>query len=91
MDYKYPHWYQDQGKMMPCCEEGFEPEMMCCEEEMPYKIHPYPATSFKDRIMCLLGDDVIFSVDASIWNSESQTLNTCRYISDAVEKILNAP
>ncbi len=67
MDGKYPHWYHDE--MEECC-----PPMgqsMMHQECMPPKAYAYPENSFKDRLLCMLGDDVIFSVDARICRQES--------------------
>lgn len=64
MESKFPHWYHED---MECCDYP-EKEMMCCEE-MPNRA--YPAETLKDRIMCLLGDEVLFSVDARICGRES--------------------
>jgi len=69
MDSKYPHWYQDDKKMEPCCD--YMPKEMCCEEPMAYKMAGYQGETLKDRILCLLGDEVLFSVDARICRRES--------------------
>ncbi|MBP2649763.1 MAG: hypothetical protein H6Q74_588 [Firmicutes bacterium] len=66
MDCKYPHWYQ--GEKM---DRGYEDYMVpdpCCEEALPYKMYDFHRESMKDRILCLLGCEVIFSVDARICN-----------------------
>ncbi|VBB08690.1 Hypothetical protein LUCI_3968 [Lucifera butyrica] len=68
MDSKYPHWYHGEDKMEPCC-DYMGPEMMCEEEHMPQKM--YYTETFQDRIMTLLGDEVLFSVDARIGRRES--------------------
>lgn len=68
MDYKYPHWYQE-GPMEPCCEEYMVKDPCC--EEVPYKMFDFHRESLKDRILCLLGCEVIFSVDARICRRES--------------------
>lgn len=65
MESKYPHWYH--GDNMECCD--YPGEMMCCEEEMPNRM--YVSETLKDRIMCLLGSEVLFSVDARICGRES--------------------
>lgn len=70
MDCKYPHWYHDQEKMEPCC-DGMEEEMY---EPMPGKVLAFPDSHFKDRLMCLLGDEVLFSVDAKFCSRESQLI-----------------
>lgn len=69
MDFKYPHWYQED-KMEPCCDDYMEKDM-CCEDVMPYKMFDFHRESLKDRILCLLGCEVIFSVDARICRRES--------------------
>jgi hypothetical protein len=74
MDGKYPHWYHDD--MGPCYEkmmhEGpFEGPMIHEEPMMPHKIHACCDSNFKDRLLCLLGDQVLFSVDARICHRES--------------------
>jgi hypothetical protein len=66
MDYKYPHWYQCDGGMEPCEE--------CVEEPMPFKMYDFHRESLKDRILCLLGDEVIFSVDARICRRDSKIM-----------------
>jgi hypothetical protein len=68
MDLKYPHWYQD-GYMEPCCDD-YMVNNMCCEET-PYKMFEFHRESLKDRILCLLGCEVLFSVDARICRRES--------------------
>lgn len=65
MEGKYPHWYHDHD--MECCDYP-DKDMVCCDD-MPHR--PYPAETLKDRIMCLLGDEVLFSVDARICHRES--------------------
>lgn len=66
MDYKYPHWYNEG---MECCEEmGKE---MCCDNPMTSKVIAFQNASFKDRLLTLLGDEVLFSVDARICRRES--------------------
>lgn len=67
MDNKFPHWYHDDDKMDPCC-DYMEKEMLC--EDYPYK-QAYPMETLKDRILCLLGDEVVFSVDARLCGKES--------------------
>jgi len=68
MDFKYPHWYQD-GNLEPCCEDYLVKDMCC--EEAPYKMFEFHRESLKDRILCLLGCEVLFSVDARICGRES--------------------
>lgn len=53
--------------MDSCCDNT--PMEMC--EHMPGKIVPYPNAHFKDRLMCLIGDEVLFSVDANFCGRES--------------------
>lgn len=72
MDNKYPHWYHDNDKMDCCCEEmEMEKDMCDCMPGMPGKVFSYPNSSFKDRLLCLLGDEVLFSVDANFCGRES--------------------
>jgi len=74
MDGKYPHWYHEE--MEPCC-DYMDKKMMpeeCCT---PPKAYSYPENSFKDRLLCMLGDDVIFSVDARICRQESFCGSLC--------------
>ena len=77
MNGKYPHWYHDD--MEECCDHMDQPMMHqecmppmmqpeCC---MPPQVHVRPEGSFKDRLMHMLGSDVIFSVDARICRQES--------------------
>jgi hypothetical protein len=68
MDGKYPHWYHDE--MEECCNHMDQPMMH--QECMPPKAYAaYPDNSFKDRLLCMLGTDVIFSVDARICRQDS--------------------
>lgn len=65
MDFKYPHWYQENpGEFCP-------DECMANCEEVPYKLWDFHRETLKDRILCLLGCEVIFSVDARICKRES--------------------
>lgn len=73
MDCKYPHWYQCDDDVEPCCDDYMAKEA-CCDEPMAYKMYDFHRESLKDRILCLLGDEVIFSVDARICSRESQIL-----------------
>ncbi|SEP43338.1 hypothetical protein [Propionispora vibrioides] len=67
MDCKYPHWYHDEEKMEPCC----DPMDTGMYDSMPGKVLSFPDAHFKDRLMCLLGDEVLFSVDARFCGRES--------------------
>jgi hypothetical protein len=79
MDGKYPHWYHDN--MEECCDHMEQPMMQ--PECMPPMMHPMmqpeccmpPAhpheNTFYDRLMHMVGTDVIFSVDARICGQES--------------------
>lgn len=65
MDCKYPHWYHEDGKDLCDCmpkDMMFE-DATCCKS--------YAMESLKDRILCLLGNDVLFSVDARICRRET--------------------
>lgn len=68
MDFKYPHWYQCDDHMEPCCDDYKD---ACCDEPMTYKMYDFHRESLKDRILCLLGCEVLFSVDAKICGRES--------------------
>ena len=70
MDFKYPHWYQD-GNMEPCCDDYMVNNGYF--EELPYKMFEFHRESLKDRILCLLGCEVLFSVDARLCNRRLQT------------------
>ncbi len=70
MDGKYPHWYHECEPVAPCC-EAMEKDDVCCEDGMPHKLYPYQEANFKDRLLCLLGDEVLFSVDACICKHHS--------------------
>ncbi len=67
MDGRYPHWYHDMGHMEPmeeCCDYQ-EKEMPCDYPMMPMPKMPTMIQykeSFKDRLACLLGDEVLFAV-----------------------------
>jgi hypothetical protein len=76
MDGKYPHWYHEQ--MDECCNHMDQPMMnqdcmppMMHHECMPPIAYACPETTFKDRLMHMLSNDVIFSVDARICGRES--------------------
>jgi len=69
MDCKYPHWYEGE-KTEPGYEDYVVPDT-CCEETFPYKMYDFHRESLKDRILCLLGCEIIFSVDARICHRES--------------------
>ncbi|EAX47158.1 hypothetical protein TcarDRAFT_0797 [Thermosinus carboxydivorans Nor1] len=66
MERKYPHWYPEHET---CCE--YPGKDMVCDEHMPYKMMDFALDTFKDRILCMLGDEIIFSVDARICGRES--------------------
>lgn len=61
---KYPHWYHEGGY-------DYMDDMCCDEPPMPGKVHALADAHFKDRLLCLLGDEVLFSVDARICSRES--------------------
>ena len=67
MDGKYPHWYHEE--MEECCNHMDQPMMH--QECMPPTAYTRPENSFKDRLMCMLGTDVVFSVDARICRQET--------------------
>lgn len=67
MDSKYPHWYHDSEKMDYCCDDMGKD----CFEPVSGKIYAFPDSTFKDRLLCLLGDEVLFSVDASLCRRQS--------------------
>jgi len=56
--------------MDPGC-ESYMPHDTCCTEPMAYKMYDFHRESLKDRILCLLGDEVIFSVNACLCGRES--------------------
>lgn len=68
MESKYPHWYHDD-KMDFCC-DYMDKDMMCADQK-PYMMMDCCNDTFKDRILCLLGDEVLLSVDARICHRES--------------------
>lgn len=63
MDSKYPHWYYGCEEMFPYGGEFDEKQVLfdgCeCHE-----------ANFKDRLLCLLGDEVLLSVDARIFRQD---------------------
>lgn len=69
MEMKYPHWYPHEDRMDPCCD--YMDKDMTCEEHKPYMMVDCCTDTFKDRILCLLGDEVLLSVDARICRRES--------------------
>ncbi|MGI6093698.1 MAG: hypothetical protein GX348_00715 [Veillonellaceae bacterium] len=66
---KYPHWYQDCEKFEPCCD--YMEEDYCCDDMHHGKVQALGDSSFRDRLLCLLGDEILFSVDARICGRES--------------------
>lgn len=66
---KYPHWYQDGEKDDSCCD--YMEDEFCCDGAYPGKVHALGDATFKDRLLCLLGDEVIVSVDARICGRDS--------------------
>jgi len=70
MNGKYPHWYQESEKFEPGCCDYME-EDYCCDEPMHGKVQALGDSTFKDRLLCLLGDEILFSVDARICGRES--------------------
>jgi hypothetical protein len=78
MESKYPHWFGGDSKMASCCEFP-EREMMCCEEHdfAPQKMY---YDSFKDRLMCFLGDEVIIATDAVLHCRTSTFCGTVCYV-----------
>lgn len=67
MDAKYPHWYCEEEKGPLCdCNNA---EMMY--DDMQYKMQPYQSETLKDRILCMLGNEVMLSVDARICRRET--------------------
>ena len=77
METKYPHWCPDD-KM--CCDYP-EKEMMCCDDYYPddpgYKMY---RESFKDRLLCLLGDEVLVATDALVSHKSSTFCGTLCYV-----------
>ena len=68
MDAKYPHWYCDDEKSPVCdCDD----QGMMYEDCTNYKMQPFQTETLKDRIMCMLGNEVMFSVDARICRRET--------------------
>ncbi len=65
MDSKYPHWYYGCEEMFPCGD--FDQKQMMFDGCIP---DCYEA-KFKDRLLCLLGDEVLLSVDARICRQDS--------------------
>lgn len=62
MDRDYPHWYGDK---QPCPSDSVSD----CQEQKC--LHAYPGVTLKDRLLLLLGDRVLFSVDAPICHHTS--------------------
>lgn len=68
MDCNYPHWYNKD-----CCPENSEMPYNCCEPHM----NAYPDASFKDRLLGMLGNKVLLSVDARICGRETLCGSLC--------------
>lgn len=67
----YPHWYhKNPTDGEACCDMPHKPPYK--EEECAQgMIKPYPDAKFKDRLLCLLGTEVVVSADARICCRES--------------------
>lgn len=68
MECNYPHWYNNE-----CVETANEPGYNCCEPRM----NAYPDASFKDRLLGMLGNKVLFSVDARLCGRETLCGSLC--------------
>lgn len=68
MDCNYPHWYNNE-----CVETPNEMGYNCCEPRMG----AYPDASFKDRLLGMLGNKVLFSVDARVCGRETLCGSLC--------------
>ncbi|MDF2500674.1 MAG: hypothetical protein K0Q77_1388 [Anaerosporomusa subterranea] len=70
MDAKYPHWYCDDEKS-PVCD--YDDKEMMFDDCTNYKMQPFQTETetLKDRIMCMLGNEVMLSVDARICRRET--------------------
>lgn len=67
MDSKYPHWFCNDEKLPAC---NFDGDKELAAPESCCKIHP-STEMLKDRIMCMLGNEVMLSVDARICGRET--------------------
>lgn len=68
MDCNYPHWYNKD-----CCPEKAAENCNYCEPHMGM----FPDASFKDRLLGMLGNKVLFSVDARICGRETLCGSLC--------------
>ncbi|MDL2281011.1 hypothetical protein LJC10_04055 [Selenomonadales bacterium OttesenSCG-928-I06] len=80
MENRYPHWYGQDTKMMPCCDHS-EKEIMCCEdpcsEPVPHKMY---YDTFKERLMCFLGDEVLIGTDSNLYSKTATFCGTICYV-----------
>jgi hypothetical protein len=80
METKYPHWYGNDSRA--CCD--FSEKDMMCSDSMPdcncttqQKMY---YDSFRDRLMCFLGDEVIIGTDAILQCRTSTFCGTICYV-----------
>ncbi|MGL5512403.1 MAG: hypothetical protein ACRDBM_04065 [Sporomusa sp.] len=80
METKYPHWYGSDDKMY--CDYP-DKEMMCCDDQFMMDDHmgcQMNRGSFRDRLLCFLGDEVVLGTDAVVDRKGSTFCGTICYI-----------
>lgn len=68
MDCNYPHWYNND-----CAEPNIEAGCNTYEPRMC----AYPDASFKDRLLGMMGNKILFSVDARVCGRETLCGSLC--------------
>lgn len=69
MDCNYPHWYNKD-----CVEKNDDME---CHGGYDHHMCAYPDASFKDRLLGMLGNKILFSVDARVCGREALCGSLC--------------
>ena len=67
MNVKYPHWYYGDGDG----DGGCDCDMPHPYENVSREMDGFSEARFNDRLLSLLGDEILFSVDARIGKRDS--------------------
>ncbi len=73
---KYPHWYCPDEKKMICDDDMMDD--MCFNPPMPCSMPC--AETLKQRLLGLIGDRIIFSVDARLCRSKGTLCGILSYV-----------
>lgn len=71
MDCNYPHWYNNNECAEPCAND-----MQNCGYYDP-RMYAMPDASFKDRLLGMLGNKILISVDARLCGRETLCGSLC--------------